>query len=366
LLLYGGRAFSECGSNLTGGTWVWNGADFSLVVPPGSSSFYSRLVFDAATHQMLRVDGTMADDSTAVDTISQWTGSAWQVLSPAHKPPSRQGDTSAYDAKTGQLILFGGGGPGGADGDTWNWTGTDWQELHPARSPSPRHLQTMGYDDATGQLLLYGGIDSTGYRSDTWAWNGTSWNQRSPAHDPGPLVNSSMAYDPALHALVLFGGMSGVGVTSGATWKWSGADWVSLSSASGPADTDWPSMAYDAGHRQLVVLAPLFDKPGGVAHELFVLTAPTVTALQVSGGSAGQPVTLSATVTAKDVRAPAGSVAFSQDGHPVAACAAVPVVDGSAACTFAAAAGSHTFRSTYAPSPGFQASGSAKVAATVS
>jgi Bacterial Ig-like domain (group 3) len=367
IMLYGGYSFTDvCGCNGTGGTWVWNGSDFQEVVPAGSSTFYSSLVFDAATHQMLRVGGAMADDTTPVGTTSVWTGSAWQTLSPAHQPSPRLGDVSAYDTRSGQLILFGGGGTSGLSAQTWTWTGADWKLLTPPVSPPARQLASMAYDDATGQIVLYGGRVQTGLLGDTWTWNGTTWKQRTPAHSPGPLVTAAMAYDPALHAVVLFGGRTGVGVISGATWKWTGSDWVPLPNASGPTDVNWPSMAFDPGHGELVLMAPLGDKPAGVAHDLFLIAAPTTTSLTASGGTGGLPVALAVQVAAKDVPAVGGTVTFTRDGGVVPGCSAIPVVSGQASCSRTAPPGTHTFRAVYSAGPGFLPSQSARTVVTVS
>jgi hypothetical protein len=369
VMLYGGHAFTDvCGCNGTGGTWVWNGVDFKQVAPAGASTFYSSLVFDAATHQMLRVGGAMADDATPVDTTSVWTGSGWQTLAPQHKPSPRLGDVSTYDAHSGQLILFGGGNSGGALGETWTWTGTDWFQLTPAVSPPPRQLQTMAYDDAPGQVVMYGGRGQAGYLGDTWTWNGTTWKQLTPRHSPGPLVSAAMAYDPALHAVVLFGGRIGTSLSTGATWKWTGSDWVQLTGATGPTDVNWPSMAYDPGAGQLLLMSPLGDRPNGVANEVYLVAAPTATSLTTTTttGGSGLPVSLTSRITAKDVTAAVGTVAFTIDGHPVPGCSSVPVVGGSATCDAAVPPGAHTLRAAYSGGPGFLPSVSAKATLTIS
>ncbi len=42
-------------------------------------------------------------------------------------------------------------------GDTWIWNGSDWIQQHPAISPPARDFASMAYDAATGQLILFGG-----------------------------------------------------------------------------------------------------------------------------------------------------------------------------------------------------------------
>ena len=54
----------------------------------------------------------------------------------------------------------------------------------------------MAYDAATGQLVLFGGFDQQhgADLNDTWTWNGTTWTQLSPATSPPARV-------PRLHGL---------------------------------------------------------------------------------------------------------------------------------------------------------------------
>jgi hypothetical protein len=368
-----GRAFTDvCACDGTGGTWAWDGSDMHQVGPAGSGVLYSRLVFDAATHQLLRIGGMLPDEKTAVGTTSVWTGSGWQTLDPAHPLSPRGAGAAAYDATTGQLIVFGGAAApaGGPTGDTVAWTGTDWQELSPHTSPPGRTQAAMAYDDATGQLVLYGGNSLSGFLSDTWTWNGTTWHQRTPAHNPGAIINAAMAYDPALQALVLFGGQSasGLGSTPGPApvWKWNGSDWVQLTGATGPAGVVWPSMAYDPDHGQLLILAPLLDKPNGVSHQFLLLDAPTQTTSTAVQSAAGQPLTVTTTVRAKDVLAVGGSVSVTIDGRAAATCSTLSLVAGTASCQVVVAPGQHTVHAVYTAGAGFVGSSSSKVAVTTS
>jgi hypothetical protein len=77
-----------------------------------------------------------------------------------------------YDAATGNMVLFGGlGGPRpGALGGTWVWNGSAWAKRSPATSPPARWQASMAYDAATGNMVLFGGA-RTGVRfGDTWTW----------------------------------------------------------------------------------------------------------------------------------------------------------------------------------------------------
>jgi hypothetical protein len=57
----------------------------------------------------------------------------------------------AYDAATGTVVLFGGGGNHDL-GDTWTWDGTTWTQQAPATHPAARLSASMAYDAATREL----------------------------------------------------------------------------------------------------------------------------------------------------------------------------------------------------------------------
>ena len=111
----------------------------------------------------------------------------------------------AYDAATGTVILFGGGGFNGFFGDTWSWNGTTWTEKATGGPPA-RNDASMADDPATSTVILFGGNIGCCSLQDTWSWNGTAWTQQAPAASPGERVWSMMAFDGPSNSLVLFGG----------------------------------------------------------------------------------------------------------------------------------------------------------------
>jgi hypothetical protein len=85
----------------------------------------------------------------------------------------------AYDAATGDIVLFGGvnviSGTGHTSGDTWTWNGSAWTKQHPATSPPARGAAAMTYDAATGDIVLFGGLARRGTAlHDTWTWGSAS------------------------------------------------------------------------------------------------------------------------------------------------------------------------------------------------
>lgn len=195
----------------------------------------------------------------AVPTFASAAGGAWVHRSPSTSPTAHWAGVMAYDAASGQTILFGGATGLGPSNETWVWDGTNWTQLAPATSPPARFDDSMAYDPATGQLILYGGVGSGGVNlNDTWTWDGTDWIQLSPASHPATMVSASMAYDAATGQFILFGGQSTSGPTN-ETWTWDGTNWIHLTPASSPPARFDASMAYDTATDQLI----LFGGSGG-------------------------------------------------------------------------------------------------------
>ncbi|HEX4062802.1 MAG TPA: hypothetical protein VHY58_17430 [Streptosporangiaceae bacterium] len=81
-------------------------------------------------------------------------------------PPVRYFASIAYDAATGNMVLFGLFNVP----TTWVWDGTTWTQQHPATSPPARFGASMTYDVATGNAVLFGGNGASvmGDFADTW------------------------------------------------------------------------------------------------------------------------------------------------------------------------------------------------------
>ncbi|MGB7266476.1 MAG: kelch repeat-containing protein, partial [Terracidiphilus sp.] len=188
--------------------------------------------------------------------------------SPAASPPARLGASMAYDAATGQVVLFSGWGTGGSTllSDTWVWNGINWTEESPATSPAARGYASMVYDAALGQVVLFGGVGNTapgsnGFFNDTWVWNGTNWTQESPATSPSGRDYAAMAYYAPGNLVVLFAGDNSTGVLDD-TWTWDGTNWTLRTPATSPPARLAASMVYDAVEGQVVLFGG--DGDGGV------------------------------------------------------------------------------------------------------
>ncbi len=97
---------------------------------------------------------------------------------PAPLPPPRQDAAMAFDARRGEVVLFGGVGTGTGPPtnltDTWLLGGGRWKLVHPSLQPPHMIGQLMTYD-ATLQKSLLVGIPEVRapFRSDVavgWGW----------------------------------------------------------------------------------------------------------------------------------------------------------------------------------------------------
>ncbi len=231
------------------------------------------VVTDGSTDQVLLVGG---DTSKHLSVTLLWNGSRWTEPGLSQNPPALSYESMAYDARTGDVILFGGlfdalatNNP--PSGETWSWDGTAWSELHPAQSPPPRAGATMTYDGRTGSVVLFGGNGAppgqfptpgdTGLLNDTWVWNGTDWREEHPAVSPPARQDAAMGYASSTGDVVLFGGFADQEtpdsnlVYLGDTWVWDGTNWSRASQADGPPSRGYSTLAPDSTSGDLVLFS---------------------------------------------------------------------------------------------------------------
>src|SRR5579884_1224268 len=191
-------------------TWAWNGQTWLALHPSTSPPARdgASMAYDAATGTVLLFGG-VSDSGTDLGDTWTWNGQTWTQLYPASSPVARDDAAMVYEAANRQVLLFGGESQQGhfspALNDTWTWDGHTWTQLHPPTSPPARFGASMAYDAATGQLILFGGGAGNSL-NDTWAWDGHTWTQLHSASSPPARIHACMVYDAASQQLVLFGG----------------------------------------------------------------------------------------------------------------------------------------------------------------
>jgi hypothetical protein len=261
VVLFGGQGSS---GNLND-TWTWNGTTWTQMSPATSppARDVAAMAYDANSGQVVLFGGlkNSGGSGNLLNDTWTWNGSTWIQQTPATSPEARFSATMAYDASSGQVVLFGGEAftANGVDfvGDTWTWNGTTWTQQTPAMSPPARGYAVMAYDATSGQELLFGGeSNGTGFPflNDTWTWNGTTWTQLSPATSPPLTGQAVMAYDANSGQELLFGGVNSGGTNVlGDTWTWDGTTWTQQTPVTSPEVRFSAAMAYDASSGQVVL-----------------------------------------------------------------------------------------------------------------
>lgn len=225
---------------------VWSA--YAGKAPP--SRYNATTAYDAATRQVVLFGGYSSSASGFLGDTWTWNGAAWtQRTGPA--PPARQNGTMAYDPATRRVVLFGGNGTSALLGDTWTWDGASWKQHTSGPQPAARSHASLVYDEARRNLVLFGGGGSNGDLSDTWTWNGGVWSQHTTGTAPAGRNESATAYDPATKQVVMFGG-SESGAPASDTWIWNGSIWSPVSGTAPPARS-LAAIVYDAARKSLVL-----------------------------------------------------------------------------------------------------------------
>ena len=251
-------------------TWTWDGTNWTEQHPAASpvGRYGAAMAYDAATGSVVLFGGDRGNAASGTRmpaTTWAWDGTTWAEQATAVHPGARVYAAMAYDAATGNVVLFGGERNGHLLGDTWTWDGTTWTQQHPAAHPGARVGAAMAYDPATGNVVLFGGDTSKGIRGDTWTWNGTTWTKRAPAASPPARYAAAMAYDAATRTPVLFGGIGtfGVGDLLADTWTWDGTTWTQRTAGTVPTRRAEGAMAYDAAAGHVVLFGGTGGSHGG-------------------------------------------------------------------------------------------------------
>jgi hypothetical protein len=120
--------------------------------------------------------------NVGVPTAETWTwdGTNWTQQQPAHSPAAITGHSMVFDASLGGVALFNGGqaapGPdtlnpkGFFNNELWIWNGIDWIQVATATVPGPRGFESLAFDAARRALVLYGGNGAHGVQGDTWTF----------------------------------------------------------------------------------------------------------------------------------------------------------------------------------------------------
>ena len=209
-VLFGGR---DANGAALGDTWfcslltvpVWTAAS-SAVSPPARHG-HAMACLDQDSRRIVLFGGVDASGNHLDDTwiLEQPSaGGAWIQRSPVVRPSPRRGHVMRQASHRGRVQLFGGEGPGGLLGDTWEWDGTQWWPIATSGAPTPR-ADAVLVDAAHHPMaspwegVLFGGRDASGPLADVWHVASTSPARTTPFGGPaGNLLSLSVGNPPWL------------------------------------------------------------------------------------------------------------------------------------------------------------------------
>ena len=154
---------------------------------------------------------------------------------------------AAADAKTGNVLVFGGESPGsGAVSVTYLYDRKkqEWRRIDSDETPPARSRHALCYLPSIKRFVLFGGRDSLGnFLDDTWVFKGKSWKKLSPGAHPDARGSHAMATSGDGQNVVLFGGFSAAKGDLGDTWLFDGKKWVKAITPASPAARSLSRMA---------------------------------------------------------------------------------------------------------------------------
>lgn len=250
-LMFGGVILNNI---YVGDIWRFDGADWTDLNPPAPiPSIRGRLAGDwDLIRQRLVVFGGQGPGGALGDT---WeydpAANTWANLQPAVAPGPRIHARMAYQLRSLSMIMFG----GGRTAETWSWDGSTWSDLTASTtmSPSGRDQVNMATNTRTGEIVLYGGTTNSGnsgINGETWIWNGTDWRPVLTSTIPGGtgIRNGKLTYDEVRDRMILFGGVKGTGGFSSSVWEFDGVDWTERSTGSSPVPRAGMGLAFVPSH----------------------------------------------------------------------------------------------------------------------
>jgi hypothetical protein len=142
-------------------TWVYDGGTWTQMNPASSPTPRDgpAMAFDPARGRAVLFGGH--DSTSRLADTWEWDGANWMQIPTTTTPSSRFWESLAFDTQRGKIVLFGGDhfqpNDLGESNDTWEWDGSQWTHDFPAAAPPIRAGQSMAYDAARGRMVVFGG-----------------------------------------------------------------------------------------------------------------------------------------------------------------------------------------------------------------
>jgi hypothetical protein len=172
LILFGGNGIS--GRNLND-TWKWDGTSWHALAPRSSPPvvFGASLVYSATLGKLILFGGISGPTPMPGEYGGTWAwdGTNWSEVT-FRWSTGRYGAGMAADPEGRFIFLFGGYHFGNsALGDTWTLR-SEWSEDTRTPAPPPRAYASLVLDPSGNSMLLFGGAQDypRGLMGDTWVW----------------------------------------------------------------------------------------------------------------------------------------------------------------------------------------------------
>jgi hypothetical protein len=167
--------------------WQWTGSDWTKSALAGNPTWRGDFGFayDPDHRQEVLVGGYVCEGSCGISNMKPvgetWLlrQGKWSQWSPGSVGPSGYARAAFDEARHQMVVVVGYGTPPEWDVETWTWDGAKWtkrESLH--RPPGQLSGQSLAYDAANGRVLMFGGksdhLNSIPLNQ-TWAWDGSDW-----------------------------------------------------------------------------------------------------------------------------------------------------------------------------------------------
>ena len=145
--------------------------------PPARN--FTAMAYDKGSDRAIIFGGSGEGLVALGDTWAyDFNADSWRQMSPATAPSLRSFSPMVYDAAKDRMVLFGGSDNGSGSGsarlhDTWtyDYDRDKWTELK-VKGPSDRAYHMLAYDAETGNVVLFGGGPGpNAYTNEVWLFN---------------------------------------------------------------------------------------------------------------------------------------------------------------------------------------------------
>lgn len=204
-----------------GDAWVWDGAGWNELAPPGALSSESGAYFDATRSELVLFLGWF--ERGALPVMSAWDGIGWSDISIVGPPPPCRVSAVAHDVSRNRAMFLAGWNGRENLSETWILGSRTAIDPAPSAPPTPRLQQAMTHDEARDRVVMFGGQIDGAWTDELWEYvvAENRWVERAVAggDQPGARAGAGIAYDARRDRSVLFGGEDGGRGRLGDTWE---------------------------------------------------------------------------------------------------------------------------------------------------